>query len=197
MKQLIFGITGQTGAGKSTVSKIFEALGVKVINADMVYHSLIKAHMPCTREIAKEFGLCVLSPTGEVDRKKLAKIVFADRDKLTKLNEITHKYIKEKIIEEIGTSPICAIDGAVIIGSQIEELCQYIVCITANEEIRQKRIINRDNIDTKQAKARIMAQNNEEFFVDNSHFVIQNNDDDNLEEQSRSVLLQMLEKEEI
>ncbi len=196
MKQLIFGITGQTGAGKSTVSKIFEGLGVNVINADKVYHSLIKADMPCTREIAKEFGDCVLSPTGEIDRKELAKIVFADKKKLAKLNQITHKYIKEKIVEEIGTLPICAIDGAVIIGSPIEELCQYIVCVIANDKTRLRRIINRDNIDTKQAKARIMAQNKEEFFVDNSHFVIQNNDDDNLEEQSRNVLLQMLNKEE-
>ncbi len=197
MKQLVFGITGQTGAGKSTVSKIFERLGVRVINADEVYHSLIKADMPCTREIAKEFGDCILLPTGGVDRKALAKIVFADKIKLNKLNLITHKYIKEKIIEEIGTSSMCAIDGAVIIGSQIEELCKYIVCVIANEETRLRRIINRDNIDTKQAKARIMAQNNEEFFVDNSHFVIQNNDDGSLEEQVSSVLLQMLDKEEI
>ncbi len=197
MKQLIFGITGQTGAGKSTVSKIFERLGVKVINADTIYHSLIKANMPCTKEIADEFGDCVLLPTGEIDRKELAKIVFADKEKLNKLNEITHKYIKERIIQEIATSSICAIDGAVIIGSQIEELCKYIVCVVADEEIRLKRIINRDNIDTKQAKARIMAQNKEDFFVDNSDFVIQNNDDDGLEEQSRFVLLQMLDKEEI
>lgn len=196
MKQLIFGITGQTGAGKSTVSEIFREIGVNVINADEVYHTLIKANMPCTREIAQEFGKDVLSPEGEIDRKKLGKIVFEDTKKLHKLNEITHKYIKEKIIQAMGNSPICAIDGAVIIGSSVQELCRYIVCVISDEETRKKRIMARDNITQDDAKRRIMAQKSEEFFVSNSDFVIENNDNSDLEKQIRNILSQMLQKEE-
>ncbi len=197
MKQLIFGITGQTGAGKSTVSKIFREIGVNVINADEVYHTLIKADMPCTREITNEFGEGVLTPKGEIDRKKLGAIVFEDGKKLDRLNTITHKYIKEKIIQEMGNSPICAIDGAVIIGSSVQELCQYIVCVRASEETRKKRIMARDNITGDDAKRRIMAQKSEEFFVSNSDFVIQNEDESDLEKQSRNILSQMLDKKEI
>lgn len=196
MKQLIFGITGPTGAGKSTVSQYFSRLGVNVVDADALYHTLIKVGMPCTKELTSVFGDSILLPNGDIDRKKLGEIVFCDKDKLNTLNKITHKYIKAEIIKAFGTSPVCAIDGAVIIGSDIEAMCDYMVAVVAREQTRLNRIIKRDNISYDNARKRIASQKDNNFYIENADFVIENNGCTDLEKEARNVMLQMNSKKE-
>lgn len=191
MKQLIFGITGTTGSGKTTISKIFEQLGVKVIDADRVYHSLIEPGMPCVLEIAEFFGKEVLKKDGSLDRKALARIVFSDKEKLEILNKITHKYIRAEISDIIAQNPLCAIDAAVLIGSEVAELCQYIVTVTADKEVRKKRIIARDLLSEEEADRRIASQKSDSFYIDNSDFVIYNNGNCNPEEDVKRILSAM------
>jgi len=191
MKQLVFGITGTTGSGKTTISKIFEQLGVKVIDADKVYHSLIEPGMPCVEEIAEHFGTGVLKEDGSLDRKALAGIVFCDKEKLRILNKITHKYIRAEISAIIAKNPLCAIDAAVLIGSEVAQLCQYIVTVTADSNIRKRRIMERDLLSEEEAEQRIASQKSDSFYIENSDFVIYNNDNCNPTEDVKRILSAM------
>ena len=191
MKQLVFGITGTTGSGKTTISMIFEQLGVKVIDADKVYHSLIEPGMPCVEEIAEHFGTGVLKEDGSLDRNALAGIVFCDKEKLRILNKITHKYIRAEISDIISQNSLCAIDAAVLIGSEVAELCQYIVTVTADTEIRKRRIMERDLLSEEEANQRIASQKSDSFYIENSDFVIYNNDNCNPTEEVKRILSAM------
>jgi dephospho-CoA kinase len=178
---LIFGITGGSGAGKSTASDIFRQMGIKVIDADKTARQVVEKGEPCLEELKTKFGSEVIANDGSLDRKKLGNIVFSDENKLKSLNEITHKYIRRSIISELEKSgaEFAAIDGAVIIGSSIEDLCAFIVSVLADREIRLKRIISRDNLSREQAENRLNSQPSDEFYVENSSYVIYNNGNEN------------------
>lgn len=179
MDKFIFGITGPTGAGKSTVSEIFRRLGVYVADADKASRIIMQKGGKCLEEIIAAFGDGILTSDRELDRRSLAKIVFNDNDKLKLLNKITHKYIKEYLINEINDakSTIVAIDGAVIIGSPVMELCKKMVVVTADVQTRIKRITERDRIDTKMASDRVNSQMSNAEYESFADYVIENNDD--------------------
>lgn len=190
MKRVIFGITGTTGSGKTTISKEFEKLGVKVIDADRIYHSLVEKTTPCLLEICEFFGKEILLLQGGLDRKALAKIVFSDREKLKRLEKITHKHIKAQILKEIEGFSVCAIDAAVLIGSEIAQLCEWIVAVVADKNIRKKRIMQRDNLSSAEADERIASQRSDDFYRKNADFVVENNDGKNIE----AIVMQIYKK---
>lgn len=183
MDKFIFAITGPTGAGKSTVSNIFRKLGVYVADADEIARSITRENADCISELRENFGDKIFN-RGELNRKKLGEIVFNDNDKLKLLNNITHKYIKEQIEREISeaNSQIAAVDGAVIIGSPVMDMCKKTVVVTADTEIRRKRIIDRDNISYDAAQSRINSQMNNSQYEKYADFIIKNNDNVRLEE---------------
>lgn len=174
----VFGLTGPTGAGKSTVAALLRKSGIYVADADKAARAIVKKGMPCLAEIAAAFGDDVLASDGTLRRRKLADIVFNDENKLKLLNRITHKYIKTYLINELETSgaQLAAIDGAVIIGSPVEELCRFITVVTADEELRIKRIMNRDGIDHEAAKARTASQPKSDQYILHARYTIENND---------------------
>ena len=175
--KLMFGITGGSGAGKTTVSNIFRECGIYIIDADIVAREVQTPGAPCTLELAKEFGADILDENGQLMRRKLAGIVFSDEDRLAKLNEITHKYITARAFElarECGGN--CGIDGAVLIESGIAEQCRYIVGVIADRDTRIRRIMRRDRISWEEARKRIDAQKPDSFYIANSDFVVRNDD---------------------
>lgn len=178
MNKFIFGITGPTGAGKSTVSDIFRQLGVYVSDADIAARAVMKKGEKCLDEITSEFGETVLTPEKELNRRALAEIVFTDEDKLKLLNAITHKYIKEYIEAELeeSSSEITAIDGAVIIGSPVMGMCEKLVVVTADEKSRISRIMERDGISHESALNRINSQMTNAEYESFADYIIQNND---------------------
>lgn len=180
MSKYVFGITGGSGAGKSTVSEEFRKRGVYVSDADKAARAVCKAGTECLNEIAREFGAGVITESGELNRRALGKLVFSDKRSLELLNSITHKYIKEYIQRELdgAQSEICAVDGAVIIGSPVMELCSCMVVVTADRESRIKRIMKRDRIDRVCAEDRITSQQDDEFYLSYADYVIENNDDE-------------------
>ena len=100
----IIGITGGIGAGKSTVCEEFKKYGACIIDADKISHQVTAKNGSAYAEIVENFGTDVLKSDGEIDREKLAGIVFSDQNELEKLNYITHKHIFEKMREEIASS---------------------------------------------------------------------------------------------
>lgn len=175
----IFGITGGSGAGKSTVSAKFRELGVYVSDADIVARCVVVSGSKCLGELCSEFGSDILSFDGSLNRARLAEIVFSDAEKLEILNRITHKYIYEYIVNEIDEhdSELCAVDGAVIIGSPVMELCRKLVVVTADKETRLERIMKRDSIDRNSALARLGAQPEDSFYLEHADYTVVNNGD--------------------
>ncbi len=172
--KIVVGITGGSGAGKSTVSALLSKRGWPVIDADAESRNVTKPGSPCLCEIERFFGSEYIFPDGSLDRKKLGRTVFADAEKLCYLTEITGKYIKEAIEEKIAseTSPIVFVDGAILIGSGIR--FDYMVSITADFAVRCRRIMERDSLSLEEAKNRLLSQKPEQFYIDNSDEVIKN-----------------------
>src|SRR5712692_9875458 len=92
-----FGLTGGVASGKSTVARMFEELGAKVIDADQIGHELLRAPLPAYAEVVRRFGGEVLNPSGEIDRARLGAKVFADQNGLRELNAILHPRIIERV----------------------------------------------------------------------------------------------------
>ena len=98
---MVVGLTGQTGAGKTTVCKVFSENGFSVINADHISRLVMEKGQPCLAEICEFFGKDILLENGNLDRPKLAGLVFTDKKKLELLNSITYPYITAEILKMI------------------------------------------------------------------------------------------------
>lgn len=185
---VIFGITGGSGTGKSTVSKMLSAQGVHVIDTDLIARKVVSLGSDCLAELVDFFGDGILLDDGSLNRRKLAGIAFSSENKTRKLNEITHKHIKAEVLADIASSnaDFIGIDGAVIIGSEIETLCEFIISVVADRDVRIERIKVRDGISDEQALQRLDAQPSDEFYIENSLYIIYNNM--NLSQLERDVL---------
>ena len=176
----VIGLTGQTGAGKSTVRKLLKAKGAAVVDADFVAHEVADNNLSCLTDIVEHFSCMVLDEKGKLNRRALGRIVFSDRKKLALLNKIMFPYIVSAIkgqvtaYEQAGAQ-IIVIDGATLIESGCAKMCSVLVSVTADEETRLTRIIHRDGISKRDAVRRVSAQNPEEFYIKASDYVIKNN----------------------
>ena len=196
----IIGLTGQTGAGKSTVRDIFKEKGAAVIDADSVAHDITDNDLDCIYDIVSRFSCLVLNEKGKINRKALGRRVFSDPKELAALNKIIFPYILKAIEHEVlghiakGTENI-VIDGATIIESGCGKMCDVLVSVVAEEETRKTRIIKRDGITKADAERRVSAQKPEEFYTENSDFIIRNDSTPaELERNVNSVLKNMLNK---
>ena len=176
---MVVGLTGQTGAGKSTVSKVFSANGFSVINADMVARKVVEKGSMCLDEIADFFGNNVINDDGSLDRKALAAIVFSDKAKLETLNTIIYPYITGEILRQIRTLAkngykLILLDAPTLFESRADDFCEIIISVIADADIREKRIISRDGLTHEQAIKRMNSQLDESFFVSHSDYIIHN-----------------------
>lgn len=176
---MIIGLTGQTGAGKSTVSEILKKYGCYHIDADKVAHEVIDSDENVKNSLAKKFGEDIINKDGTVNRALLASRAFADSESTLCLNEITHPAVNRKIQSiiakqnEYGVKAVI-IDAIALFESGEAKLCDFTVAVTAPRDIRLERIISRDNISLSRAEERINAQKGEEFFSVNADYIINN-----------------------
>ena len=191
---MIFGITGGSGCGKTTVSNMLARLGAEIIDTDKISREVTGKDSECLKELADAFGNEILFPSGELNRHYLASVAFADKEKTALLSRITHKYIKSKTLRriELSKSELIGIDGAVIIGSPVEELCEKIVYVTARREMRIERIMARDGLTREEAEKRIAAQPDDEFYIKHCDYVIDNSSDTDALEKSVAELYDKL-----
>ena len=177
-KKLIIGITGGSGTGKSSVLKSFSDSGALIIDGDKVSREITKPTSPALFEICSHFGDGVLAKDGTLNRKKLGNIVFKDKDELSILNKITHKYIKEDILRKIenAKNPLIIIEAAELILGGLGEICDATVCILSKKDKRKERIILRDDLTEEQAENRINSQKSDEYYIENCDFCVYNDD---------------------
>ena len=165
----IIGITGPTGAGKTTALNELVKLGGRIYDADAVYHELLKSSTALREELENRFGP-LTDEAGEFQRKKLGAIVFADPAALADLNAIAHRYVVEAIRKELDQAtadgvPCAAIDAIALFESGLDKLCQATLAITAPPEIRVRRIMAREGISEEYARSRVKAQHADDFFT--------------------------------
>lgn len=177
---LTVGLTGQTGAGKSTVSRIFFESGIPVINCDQIARKVVEPGQECLSALAGCFGREILLPGGELNRRKLAGIVFSDEKKLRLLNGMIFPYITAEIKLWLAALAgqgvkLALLDAPTLFESGADALCELIVAVIAREELRLARIMERDSLLEQDARARMSCQKSEEFFRSHANFVIENN----------------------
>ncbi|MBD5143119.1 MAG: dephospho-CoA kinase [Ruminococcus sp.] len=176
----VIGLTGQTGAGKSTVSKIFSENGFALIDADKISRDVVEIGKPCLIELVDYFGNQILNADNSLNRKALAKIVFTDKCKLESLNSICHPFITEEIFRLIHQNAhagkhLILLDAPTLFESKASDFCDMIISVIANPELRCQRIMQRDNLTRDLALERMNAQLEETFFVQHSDYIIKNN----------------------
>ena len=173
---MIFGITGGTGCGKTTALNAIEALGGVVLDCDAIYHQLLKTDPTLLAAIEARFPGVV--EDGQLRRKKLGAIVFADPQALADLNAITHAAVKAEVERRLEAAPaLAAIDAIELFDSGLADLCHVTVAITAPLEDRVRRLMARDAITEEYARARIAAQKSEDWFRAHCDVCLENNGD--------------------
>ena len=173
----IIGITGGTGAGKTTALTALEELGAAVIDCDSVYHKLLADSVELIAAIGRRFPGTV--EDGRLDRKKLGAIVFAYPDELLALNAITNPFVTSRVSEildeqERGGKKVAAIDAIGLFESGINAICDLTIAVTAPEEKRLSRIVAREGISREYARQRIGAQRPDEYYNEKCDYVLVN-----------------------
>lgn len=176
---MIIGITGSSGAGKSTICEALKKnYKAKIINADKIAKKLSKKGTSYIIDIIKKFGKDIVDEEGELKRKKLAEIIYSDPKKREELNNCTFKYIKkeiEKEIKKIDEDTIAVIDAPLLFESELNKICDKVIGVISKKELQIERIVARDNIDYEQAEKRLAAQQTNEFYIKNCDDIIENN----------------------
>lgn len=191
----VIGLTGQTGAGKSTVAGMLVEYGCVHIDADLLARTVISTSETVLSNLKREFGADIFKK-GILDRKALAKKAFSSFANTEKLNSITHPAVTkaiEKIIEsqrEKGAKAVI-IDAIALIESGEDKLCDFTVAVVAPREERFERIIKRDNISSSQANERINAQKDERFYIENCTYTVRNYGEYSLEEELKPIIARL------
>lgn len=160
---MIFGITGGTGCGKTTLLQCIRQLGGLVLDCDEIYHRLLREDSTLLTAIEARFPGVV--EHGQLQRKKLGNVVFSDENALKDLNKITHTAVKAEVLRQLPKDDsLVAIDAIGLFEGGLAELCQVTVAVTAPVADRVRRLMARDGISEDYARKRIAAQrSNEEF----------------------------------
>ncbi len=175
----IIGLTGLTGAGKSTVALKLMAYGCYHIDADKVARDVINNSETVKNKLKEQFGDDVINGDGETNRSLLAQRAFKDEESTNTLNSITHPAVTKRIKEIIAEKSkeeyrAIIIDAIALFESGEDALCDFTVAVIAPEDIRLERIMKRDNITEEKALERINAQKDESFFTKRADFILWN-----------------------
>ena len=172
---MILGITCGTGCGKTTLLEIAADLDFQVLDCDRIYHELLKTDENLLKAIETRFPGSV--EAGQLQRKKLGAVAFADPAALADLNAITHSAIRQAVEDRLIPGKNAAIDAIALFESGMAELCDVTVAVTAPGEQRISRLMARDGITEAYAISRIQAQPTEEYFRNNCGYVLENDGD--------------------
>lgn len=183
MKRIkIIGLTGQSGSGKSTAAEYFSQRNINVVNADMLVRELYADYSPCVRTIAAAFGSDILDENRQIIRPLLAQRAFSSKENTALLSSIVHPFVMSMFISRAKQTfangeEYIVYDAPQLFESNADAICDVIVSVVADREVRIKRICQRDKITRKVAEMRVNAQLSEEFFRKNSDYVLENNSD--------------------
>lgn len=167
-ESIVLGLTGGTGAGKTSALKAIEDLGGLALDCDAVYYELLNTDAGLRAAIAEAFGAEVFNSNGTLNRKALGELVFGDSDRLDQLNDIVFRFLRPELERRIAAfqGKLCALDAVNLFESGIDKLCDCTVAVTSPIEMRVRRIMERDGIDEKYARLRVSAQQQDDYYRD-------------------------------
>ena len=164
-QRIVLGLTGGTGAGKTSALNAIRELGGEIIDCDAVYHEMLDNDQELRNTINAAFP-GVFGADGKLNRQKLGQEVFAKKERLDKLNAIVFRFLIPELERRLDSAPdgLYAIDAINLIESGLDRLCDRTIAVTAPTELRVRRIMARDNISEQYARLRISAQKPDEFY---------------------------------
>lgn len=173
----IIGLTGGIGSGKSTVLELFKSLGVTTFIADLEAKKMMNSNSELIQQITALFGNDAYL-NGVLNKEFIASIVFKEKDKLKALNNLVHPKVREHFESFVknSNSSIILYEAAILFESGSNEICDYIITVTANYHDKIERVAKRDNVSKEQIEDRMQHQLNDDFKIRNAHFVIKNNE---------------------
>lgn len=173
----IIGVTGSSGSGKSTLTKVLsKELMAQAIYADEVVKQMQKKDTKYYEKIVETFGNQILDENKEINRKKLAKIIFSEKTSLKQMNELTKIYVLEEIKKQIkkAKTNTVIIDAPTLIESGLNKDCDIVIAIVCSRKTQIERICKRDKIEEKEAIARLKSQKSNEYYKKNADYVVKN-----------------------
>lgn len=173
-RPLIVGLTGGTGAGKTSALAALEDLGGTVLDCDAVYHQMLRTDPALREAITAAFGP-VFCPDGSLDRQKLGTLVFSDHTALDRLNAIVYEYLPPELLRRAQGHTLVGLDAISLMESGLGRLCACTVAVLAPAEDRVRRIMARDGISEDYARLRISAQQPDVFYRERCSHILENN----------------------
>lgn len=186
---LRIGLTGNMGSGKTFVAEIFRSLGIPVFFADQEARKLF-GHVKIKNQIRELFGNDIFEREGDINRTRLAEIVFKDTELLAKLNHVIHPVVIEEYkiwLEQFTDVPYALYEAAILYESGHYSDMDRIICVTSPEEVRINRVVNRDGLSPEDVKARMAHQWDESRKAKLADFVIFNDEDKDVRLQVKNI----------
>lgn len=176
---LVVGLTGGIGSGKSTFASLLAERGAQVIDADAIGHDVLHPGRPAWESVVGQFGEEVLaSGSMEIDRKRLAHVVFGDKDQLAALNAIVHPAILGGIADELdrlrSSDAIVVIDAALIIETGLDKSVDVLIAVTSQRDVRTERLRHSRGMSPEQTRARMDVQLEPEELARRADIVVMN-----------------------
>lgn len=169
----IVGLTGPTGAGKSSATVVAKDLGFKVIECDRLARIAVQKGSEGLNDVVKAFGDTILNSDGTLNRKRLAELAFAVPDKTELLNQTLLPHIVKLINAEINGDRVL-LDAPTLFESGADAMCNEIIVVLSDEKTRKKRIMERDGIDEAASELRIKAGKDDNFYTEKTNNIVYN-----------------------
>ncbi|WP_349920820.1 dephospho-CoA kinase [Aeromonas veronii] len=156
----VVAITGGIGSGKTTVANQFAALGIDVIDADVIARDVVKPGTPALAAIAEHFGAAMLGEDGTLDRRALRDRIFNHTEEKQWLNALLHPLIRSEMLRQCAaaSSPYCLLVVPLLVENKLTSLANRVLVIDVDEETQIVRTCRRDGVSREQAQAILAAQ---------------------------------------
>jgi dephospho-CoA kinase len=189
MSKLIIGLTGGIGSGKTTITNYFEALGIDIIDADVIAREVVAVNSSALKAIAEHFGKEYIQIDGQLDRSLLRSKIFSNEADKNWLNELLHPLIRLGIVDQTKSaqSPYCILVAPLLIENNLLALVDRVLVVDVSETTQISRTLLRDSSSAEEIKAIIASQTSRELRAQAADDII-NNDDSSLAEIKASVL---------
>ncbi len=174
--QMLIGLTGPTGSGKSLASPVAAEFGFRVIDCDQTARRAVEKGMPGLAALTAAFGNGILNPDGTLDRRTLANRAFVSPEQTALLNQTLMPHIITLVLEEAGKED-ALLDAPTLFESGLQKKCAATIAVLADPSLRLRRIIERDGLTKQEAELRLHAGKSDDFYRQNADYVLMNNGD--------------------
>lgn len=160
MSNLVIGLTGGIGSGKTTVSNLFEKLGITIVDADIVAREVVDVGSIGLKKIVEHFSQEILQTDGQLNRAKLREIIFNDEQEKQWLNALLHPLIRDNMLRQLqtATSPYCILSAPLLFENNLQQYTSHNLLIDIDKAIQISRTTQRDQVSEQQVEAIINSQ---------------------------------------